>query len=59
MYSNMVLLQRHVKGDMLHHQVREWLAVTSRFWKSADITSGRVHLDVWRIDEGRLLQSTG
>jgi hypothetical protein len=23
MYSNMVLLQRHVKGDMLHHQVRE------------------------------------
>ena len=31
------------------------------FWKSApyDITGGRVHLDVWRIDEQRLLQSTG
>ena len=31
------------------------------FWKSAssDITSGCVHLDVWWIDEQRLLQSTG
>ena len=26
---------------------------------SHDITSGRVHLDVWGIDEQRLLQSTG
>ena len=31
------------------------------FWKSAssDITSERVHLDLWWIDEQRLLQSTG
>ena len=31
------------------------------FWKSAssDIKSGRVHLDVWRIDEQSFLQSTG
>ena len=31
------------------------------FWKcvASDIIGGRVHLGVWRIDEQRLLQSTG
>ena len=42
-----VLLKRcdYIKGDILHHQVRVGLAVTSRFENqaSSDITGGRVH----------------
>ena len=51
---------KEVKGDVLYRQV--WVISRYKpFWKSSpfDIRSGRVHLDVWRIDEQRVLQSTG
>ena len=50
-----------LKGDVLYPQVRVGLAVTSRFENLPLPTSQvwRVHLDVWQIDEQRLLQSAG
>jgi hypothetical protein len=46
-----------IKGPMACHQV--WS--DKPFWKYApyDVKGGRVHLDVWWIDEQRLLKFTG
>ena len=50
------------KGLMPCHQVWVWLAsclAQGRKDFHSDITSGRVHPDVWRLDEQHLLQFTG
>ena len=49
--------QFNFKGDILYHQVLLWLAVTSRFKKSAssDITGACVHPHVCWIDQSTSL----
>ena len=59
--SDLFFVQTYLTGDILYHQVWVWFTNYKPIWNSAssDITSGRVQLDVWRIDEQRFLQSTG
>ena len=55
------LSSQPLKGDIVYHPGVSGASRYEPFWKSAssDITSGRVRLAVWRIDEHRLLHFTG